>query len=76
MRTGSPVKSLWHSQGVNRSSESAMAGPIVVGQRLLMNGQRATVVGWVGAAIALLGFFFFVRTAPESVRIAASAIVS
>ena len=50
-----------------------MAGPIVVGQLLLMGGQRATVVGWVGAAIALLGFFFFVRTAPEPVRIAASA---
>ena len=41
-----------------------VAGPIVVGHLFLFAGQRAVVVGWIGAAIVLLGLVFVLMTAP------------
>jgi len=40
------------------------AGPILVGQLLLVGGQSPAAMSWAGAAIILFGIIFFIRTEP------------
>ena len=39
-----------------------IAGPLVVGQLLMMGGRTSHVIGWIGFLVILFGIVFYVQT--------------